>query len=59
MVTEEQDVIHRQGRGEMKYEVLKELEELDKEIGLTPMNNMNKRSLRSFITILKRRLEKL
>tara|TARA_R100000908_G_C3750440_1_gene145075 strand:+ start:1645 stop:1824 length:180 start_codon:yes stop_codon:yes gene_type:complete len=59
MVTEEQDVIHRQGRGEMKYEVLKELQKLDKEVALTPMSNINKRSLRSFITILKRRLEKL
>lgn len=54
-----EDVTHRQGRGEMKYEVFKELDKIIKEIALTPMHNENKKSLRNFINILKRRLEKL
>ena len=59
MVTEEQEVTHRQGRGEMKYDVFRELEKLEKEILLERIPHLDKRRLRSFLTILKRRLEKL
>tara|TARA_B100001939_G_C16826606_1_gene566765 strand:+ start:94 stop:264 length:171 start_codon:yes stop_codon:yes gene_type:complete len=54
-----EETIHRQGRGEMKYEVFQELNTLEKEVALRPISEVDKRKLRSFITAIKQRLEKL
>lgn len=54
-----EDVIHRQGRGEMKYEVFQELGKLKKEIAIEKIPEHTKRRMRSLITIIEKRIEKL
>ena len=54
-----EETIHRQGRGEMKYEVFQELNTLEKEVALGPISEADKRRLRSFIMVIRQRLKKL
>lgn len=54
-----EDVIHRQGRGEMKYEVFQELDKLKREIAIEKIPEHTKRRMRSLITIIEKRIEKL
>lgn len=54
-----EDVIHRQGRGEMKYEVFQELKKLKKEIAIEGIPDKIKRRMTSLITIIEKRIQKL
>lgn len=54
-----EDVIHRQGRGEMKYEVFQELEKLKREIAIEGIPDKIKRRMTSLITIIEKRIQKL
>lgn len=54
-----EEIAHRQGRGEMKYEVFKQLDNLKKEIALESIPEHTKRRMRSLITIIENRLQKL
>ena len=55
----EEETAHRQGRGEMKYEVFKQLDKLKKEVSLENIPEHTKRRMRSLITIIENRLQKL
>ena len=54
-----EDVIHRQGRGEMKYEIFQELEKLKREIAIEGIPNKIKRRMTSLIVIIEKRIQKL
>lgn len=54
-----EDVIHRQGRGEMKYEVFQELKKLKKEIAIERIPDKTKRRMTSLIVIIEKRIQKL
>lgn len=54
-----EDVIHRQGRGEMKYEVFQELKKLKKEIAIERIPDKTKRRMTSLIVIVEKRIQKL
>jgi hypothetical protein len=57
MATE--DVIHRQGRGEMKYEVLQEIKHIEDQIHITDYVDVVKSSQLILIKRILKNLEKL
>ena len=54
-----EDVIHRQGRGEMKYEVLQELKYIEDQVHMTNYVDVVKSSKLILIKKILKKLEKL
>lgn len=60
MDSQERDRCHREGRGEMKFDIFKEIEQLKKEIDMNP--NMDAKSNTQYkraLLILEKRIQKL
>jgi len=60
MDSQERDRCHREGRGEMKFDVFKEIEQIRKELDLNP--NMDVKSNTQYkraLAILEKRIQKL
>jgi len=54
------NVAHREGRGEMKYEIFQEIEQLKKEMELNPsMDDMAKRLTTKTLQMVEKRMQKL
>ena len=53
------DRSHKEGRGEMKYEIMAELDKIQKESTLSPIHRFEKVKQKNFIRLLRDRIEKI